>query len=77
MKVGQRGRVTIPRHLRRRFGLDADTQVEFHEVDGAIVLRKVRRKNGIRKWRGRCAEVFAKQGGSSVDHFMNAIRGKR
>jgi AbrB family looped-hinge helix DNA binding protein len=77
MKVGPRGQVTIPKHIRQKFGIDANTQVEFHEVDGKIVLKKVPVKIGIRKWRGKCADVFAKQGFFSVDRFMNASRGPR
>jgi AbrB family looped-hinge helix DNA binding protein len=77
MKVGERGQVTIPRHLRQKFGINASSQVEFQEVDGKIVLKKVPVKIGIRKWRGKCAATFAKQGYASVDKFMDDIRGKR
>jgi AbrB family looped-hinge helix DNA binding protein len=77
MKVGERGQVTIPIHIRQKFGIDANSQVEFQEVDGKIVLKKVPVKIGIRKWRGKCGGTFAKQGYSSVDKFMDDIRGKR
>jgi len=46
-------------------------------VDEKIVLKKVPLKMGIRKWRGKCVGMFAKQGYSSVDKVMEDIRGKR
>jgi predicted nucleic acid-binding protein len=60
------------RTSREKFGIDASTRVEFEVVDA---------KPAIRKWRGKCAGNFAKQGyspgdKSSVDKFMNDVRGK-
>jgi AbrB family looped-hinge helix DNA binding protein len=40
MRVTERGQVTIPKRLRRRFGIDANTDVEFVEQDGALLLVK-------------------------------------
>ena len=76
MKVGERGQVTIPRDIRLKFGIDASTPVEFKVVDGLIVLKKAPAKLGIRKWRGKCAGSLSKLGYSSVDKFMDDIRGK-
>ena len=82
MKVGERGQVTIPRHIRETFGIDASTRVEFDVVDGSIILKKTPVKLGIHKWRGKCAKSFSELGyspkdKSSVDRFMDDIRGKR
>ncbi len=77
MKVGERGQVTIPRDIRLKFGIDATTRVEFKVVDGSIILKKVPVKIGIHKWRGKCAKAFSELGYSSVDRFMDDIRGKR
>ena len=76
MKVGERGQVTIPRDIRLKFGIDANTRVEFKVVDGSIILKKVPAKIGIHKWRGKCAEAFSELGYSSVDKLMDDIRGK-
>ena len=76
MKVGERGQVTIPKEIRQKFGIDASTKVEFHVVDGAIVLKKTPAKIGIRKWRGRCADSFSKLGYTSVDKFIDDLRGR-
>jgi AbrB family looped-hinge helix DNA binding protein len=76
MKVGERGQVTIPKDVRMKFGIDANTRLEFKIVNGSIVLKKAPVKTGIRKWRGKCAGAFAELGYSSVDKFMDDIRGK-
>jgi len=58
MKVGERGHVNIPRHIREKFGIDANTRVEFEVVDGSIILRKAPAKLGIRNWRGKASAAF-------------------
>lgn len=76
MKVGQRGQVTIPKKLRERFGLGPRTEVEFSVVKNLVVLRKKPKKLGLKKWKGRCRESFAELGYSSVDEFMEDVRGR-
>jgi AbrB family looped-hinge helix DNA binding protein len=81
MKVGERGQVTIPRHIREKFGIDSNTRVEFDVVNGSIILKKTPVRLGIHKWRGMCAKSFSEQGysptgKSSVDKFINDIRGR-
>jgi len=76
MKVGERGQVTIPKEIRERFGIRPNTEVEFHLVKGAIVLKKAPRKLSLRKWKGRCSESFSNLGYSSVDKYIEDIRGR-
>lgn len=40
MRIGERGRVTIPKQIRDRFGLNAETEVEFRVVGATLFLRK-------------------------------------
>ena len=40
MKVGERGQITIPMDIRRRYGLEANSEVELVERDGKLILRK-------------------------------------
>ncbi len=41
MKISQRGQVTIPKHLRERFGLNYNVEVEISPaVDGIVVREK-------------------------------------
>jgi AbrB family looped-hinge helix DNA binding protein len=76
MKVGERGQVTIPKPLRQRYGLGPNTEVEFCEVNDAIVLRKKPQRLNLAKWKGRCRESFATLGYASVDRFMEDVRGR-
>jgi len=76
MKVGERGQVTIPKHIRQQFGLGPESEVEFQVVEGSIVLKKAPRKLDLAKWKGRCAESFSKLGYKSVDEFIEDVRGR-
>lgn len=76
MKIGERGQVTIPKDIREQFGLGPETEVEFRVVDGSIVLKKAPKKLNLEKWKGRCSDSFAKLGYSSVDKFIEDIRGR-
>ena len=76
MKVGDRGQVTIPKPIRDRFGIGPETEVEFRVVENSIVLRKRPKKLNLKKWKGRCKESFAELGFSSVDRFIEDIRGR-
>ena len=40
MRITSKGQVTIPQRLRERYGLMPETEVEFVEVDGEVVLRR-------------------------------------
>jgi len=76
MKIGERGQVTIPKDIRDRFGLGPDTDVEFRIVNGFIVMKKAPKKLNLRKWKGRCRESFSQLGYSSVDKFIDDVRGR-
>jgi AbrB family looped-hinge helix DNA binding protein len=76
MKIGERGQVTIPKDIREQFGLVPETEVEFRVVGGSIILKKAPKKVNVEKWKGRCGNAFAKQGYSSVDAFIEDIRGR-
>jgi AbrB family looped-hinge helix DNA binding protein len=76
MRVGERGQVTIPKDIRDQFGLGPETEVEFHVVGGSIVLKKAPKKLNLAKWKGRCGDTFARLGYSSVDKFIDDVRGR-
>jgi AbrB family looped-hinge helix DNA binding protein len=76
MKIGGRGQVTMPKEIRDRFGLRPNAEVEFHLVNGSIILKKAPRKLALRKWKGRCKENFLALGYSSVDKFIDDVRGR-
>ena len=76
MRIGERGQVTIPKEIRDQFGLRPETEVEFRVIGGNIVLKKAPKKLNLAKWKGRCGDTFAKLGYSSVDKFMDDLRGR-
>jgi AbrB family looped-hinge helix DNA binding protein len=76
MRIGERGQVTIPKEIRERFGLGPGTEVEFRVVHGSIILKKVPKKLNLRRWKGRCKDRFAELGYTSVDRFMDDLRGR-
>jgi AbrB family looped-hinge helix DNA binding protein len=41
MRIGERGQVVIPKEMRERYGLRPNTEVEFVEERGRLVLRAV------------------------------------
>jgi AbrB family looped-hinge helix DNA binding protein len=76
MKVGDRGQVTMPKEIRDRFGLGPETYVDFQIIGGTNVLKKAPKKLDLRKWKGRCNDSFADFGYSSVDSFVDDVRGR-
>ncbi len=76
MKVGERGQVTIPKSIRDQFGLGPDSEVEFEVQGGSIILKKAPRTLDLARWKGRCRESFARSGYSSVDEFIEDVRGR-
>jgi AbrB family looped-hinge helix DNA binding protein len=76
MKIGERGQVTIPKDLREQFGLKPETEVEFQVVDNSIVLRKKPRELALSRWKGRCKKSFEELGYSSVDEYIEDVRGR-
>lgn len=76
MRIGERGQVTIPKDIRDQFGLGPETEVEFRVVGGNIVLKKAPKKLNLTKWKGRCGDAFSKLGYSSVDKFIDDVRGR-
>ena len=76
MRIGERGQVTIPKEIRDRFGLGPETEVELSVVHGSIVLKKAPQRLDLRKWKGRCKDSFAELGYTSVDRFIDDVRGR-
>jgi AbrB family looped-hinge helix DNA binding protein len=54
MKITSKGQVTIPQSMRERYGLHPQTEVEFANGEGGVVIRPARSKKGrFREWIGR------------------------
>lgn len=73
MRIDTRGRITIPKTLRNKFGLTPRDEVTFVESRGELVLRKkgaAPAESGIREWVGRLERMPER-----VDEFIDVVRG--
>ncbi len=76
MKISERGQITIPKHLRERFGMNHNVEVEVSPTEQGLLIRKrtvaehpVDRVYGI-LGRDTLGE------GVSVDDYIEEIRGR-
>ena len=40
MKISERGQITIPKHLRERFGMHRNVEVEINPTDDGLLIQK-------------------------------------
>ncbi len=72
MKLTSRGRVTLPRAVWGRLGLQPGDLVEFVEEGGMFRMRKQPAEDPLAKWRGYLRE-FA---GRDTDELIEEMRGR-
>ncbi|HEY2930781.1 MAG TPA: AbrB/MazE/SpoVT family DNA-binding domain-containing protein [Acidobacteriota bacterium] len=71
MKVTEKGQVTLPKKLRRKYGITQATEVEFIERDGALLLVKKAAAGSLARFRG----IADKKGiPRRTDDFLRRIR---
>ncbi len=73
-RVTVKGQVTIPKKLRTRFGISTQTEVEFRQERGRLVLVKKTTGASIGRIRGRLKRLPF---GRDVDDYLKATRGER
>ena len=75
MRVSARGQITIPVHLRRKFGILKGREVEFLEEDGRLYVRvsgcSEKAKEIVRRMTGKGDVPL------STDEILALTRGKR
>jgi antitoxin PrlF len=77
MKIGERGQITIPKRFRQKFGLKPNSDVEFVEEGGRLVLRKVAMGiDPVEQLAGSCQTSLKSLGFKSVDEYLEQIRGR-
>lgn len=74
VRITQKGQVTVPKRLRDRFGITNETEIEFREERGKLVLVKTRTRSAVDRIRG-C--VKALPFGKDVDEYLKTTRGER
>lgn len=71
MKVTEKGQVTVPKRLRKKYGITATTEIEFVEREGAILLVKKEAAHSLARFRG----IANKKGiPRRTDEFLRQIR---
>ena len=72
MRVTRKGQVTVPKNLRVRFGITTETEVEFREERGRLMLVKKDPAAVVAKIRGRIKRLPV---GKDVDDYVRLTRG--
>lgn len=72
MRVTTKGQVTVPKALRERFGITPETEVEFREQRGKLVLMKKAPAATVARLRGRIKRLPV---GRDVDDYLRHTRG--
>jgi AbrB family looped-hinge helix DNA binding protein len=73
MRVTRKGQVTVPKNLRERFGINTETEVEFREERGRLVLLKKDVRSVVAKLRGKIKNLPARK---NVDDYLRSTRGE-
>ena len=76
MKVSQRGQVTIPKHLRDRYGMNHNVEVEISPTEEGLLIRK---RTTAEHPVDRVYGILGKDAlgkGVSVDDYIEEIRGR-
>jgi AbrB family looped-hinge helix DNA binding protein len=71
MRISQRGQITIPKRLRKRYGLAPDTEVEFIPEESGIRIRK---RRGPRHPVWDLVGILREEG--DTDAYIERIRGR-
>ena len=69
--LGKNGRVTIPKPLRDRLGLEPGQEIEFEEREGALIVRQRPPLKSLRSLVGLIRERI------DVDAYLDEARGPR
>ncbi|MDE0223033.1 MAG: AbrB/MazE/SpoVT family DNA-binding domain-containing protein [Spirochaetaceae bacterium] len=71
MRISERGQITIPKHLRDRFGLSPDVEIEITPTDrGLLIHKRITAEHPV----DRVYAVLGKTG--STDNYIEEIRGR-
>lgn len=74
MRITSKGQITVPKKLRDRFGITKDTEIEFQEQRGKLVLVKKQPEAAVRTLRNKVERLPF---GKNVDDYVGITRGDR
>ncbi|MCY4410816.1 MAG: AbrB/MazE/SpoVT family DNA-binding domain-containing protein [Caldilineaceae bacterium] len=70
MRISEKGQVTIPKHLRDRFGMTANVEVDFTPTERGLLIRK--RPAGKHP----VERVYGILNGGNTDDYLDEVRGR-
>ena len=76
MRISERGQITIPKHLRERFGMSHNVEVEITPTEQGLLIQK--RAAALHPV-DRIAGILDKDAlgeGVSVDDYIREVRGR-
>ena len=76
MKISERGQITIPKHLRERFGMNHNVEVEISPTAQGLLIRK---RTAVEHPVDRVYGILDRDAlgeGVSVDDYIEEIRGR-
>jgi AbrB family looped-hinge helix DNA binding protein len=76
MRISERGQITIPKHLRERFGMNHNVEVEITPTDqGLLVKKRTSAEHPVDRIVG-ILDKDALGKGVSVDDYIREVRGR-
>lgn len=76
MRISKRGQITIPKHLRERYGMTHNVEVEIIPTeDGLLIRKRTAAEHPVDRVAGILGEG-ALGVGVSVDDYIEEIRGR-
>ena len=76
MRISNRGQITIPKHLRERFGMHHNVEVEISPTeDGLLIKKRTTATHPVDRVYG-ILGGSALDNGVSVDDYIEEIRGR-
>ncbi len=70
MRISEQGQVTIPKHLRDRFGMTANVEVDITPTEQGLLIRK--RPAGKHP----VERVYGILNGGNTDEYLDEARGR-
>ncbi len=76
MRISERGQITIPKHLRDRFGMNHNVEVEITPTEqGLLIQKRTAAEHPVERVYGILGSG-ALGDGVSVDDYIEEIRGR-
>ena len=70
MRISEQGQITIPKHLRERFGMDPNVEVEIKPTEQGLLIRKrAAGKHPVER-------VYGILNGGNTDDYLDDVRGR-